>query len=152
MMRRYELIVFDLDGTLMDSAAILSCLAAAAVDVAIPHPGEEAARDVIGLGMEEASMALFPDLSPSQRADFLVRFREHYLYSWIGPRLLVSRECRRAYGSSHRMVTDWRSLPGALAVALTGCSRRQACNRSSSRVAARMKLIPSHTRGCCKKY
>jgi phosphoglycolate phosphatase len=81
MMRRYELIVFDLDGTLMDSAAkILACLAAAAKDVGIPHPGEEAARDIIGLGMEDALLALFPDAQAAQRLQFLTRFREHYLH------------------------------------------------------------------------
>lgn len=80
-MRRCELIVFDLDGTLMDSAAkILACLAGAAADVGIAHPGEEAARNIIGLGMEEASAALFPDVQAAQRAQFLARFREHYLY------------------------------------------------------------------------
>jgi phosphoglycolate phosphatase len=81
MMRRYELIVFDLDGTLMDSAAkILGCLAAAATDVGIVHPGEEAARNIIGLGMEEALVALFPDISSWQRTRLLMRFREHYLH------------------------------------------------------------------------
>lgn len=81
MTRRYELIVFDLDGTLMDSAAkILTCLAAAAADVGIPHPGEEAARNIIGLGMEEALVALFPDVQAAQRLQFLARFREHYLH------------------------------------------------------------------------
>jgi phosphoglycolate phosphatase len=80
-MRRYELIVFDLDGTLMDSEAkILRCLAAAAADAGIPHPGEEAARNIIGLGMDEALTTLFPGLQPAQRAQFLVRFKEHYLY------------------------------------------------------------------------
>ncbi len=81
MMRRYDLIVFDLDGTLMDSAAkILGCLAAAATDVGIPHPGEEAARNIIGLGMDEALAALFPDVDAARRLQFLARFREHYLH------------------------------------------------------------------------
>lgn len=81
MMRRYELIVFDLDGTLMDSETkILRCLAAAAADAGVTHPGVEVARNIIGLGMDEALMVLFPDLQPGQRAQFLTRFREHYLH------------------------------------------------------------------------
>lgn len=81
MKRHYELIVFDLDGTLIDSEAkILRCLAAAATDLGIAEPGVVAARDIIGLGMEEALTVLFPDMTASQRERFLARFREHYLY------------------------------------------------------------------------
>lgn len=81
MKRNYELIVFDLDGTLIDSEAkILRCLAAAATDVGIAEPSVAAARNIIGLGMEEALTALFPDMAAPQREQFLACFREHYLY------------------------------------------------------------------------
>ena len=81
MKRNYELIVFDLDGTLMDSEAkILRCLAAAAADLGLADPGAGASRNIIGLGMEEALTILFPDLTVALREQFLARFREHYLY------------------------------------------------------------------------
>lgn len=81
MKRHYELIVFDLDGTLIDSEAkILRCLAAAAADLDFAEPGAAAARNIIGLGMEEALTSLFPDITPPQREQFFARFREHYLY------------------------------------------------------------------------
>lgn len=81
MKRYYELIVFDLDGTLMDSEAkILRCLAAASADLGLADPGVGASRNIIGLGMEEALTILFPDVTAPQREQFLDRFREHYLY------------------------------------------------------------------------
>ena len=45
MPRRYELIVFDWDGTLLDSAgAIVASIQAACRDLGLPEPDEERAR------------------------------------------------------------------------------------------------------------
>ena len=76
----YKLLVFDWDGTLMDSAArIVSCLRAAAVDLEVTPPEESAAREVIGLGLAEAMASLFPE-QPAQTLQRLVeRYREHFL-------------------------------------------------------------------------
>ncbi|NTV11166.1 MAG: HAD hydrolase-like protein, partial [Zoogloea sp.] len=55
MAKRFELIVFDWDGTLMDSAgAIVRAIQASAVDLGLPAPDEARARHVIGLGLVEA--------------------------------------------------------------------------------------------------
>jgi hypothetical protein len=57
----FDLIVFDWDGTLMDSEArIVNCLQAAFGDLGLPPPAREAARDVIGLGLDEAILRLHP--------------------------------------------------------------------------------------------
>ena len=54
MKPRYELIIFDWDGTLMDSVAkIVSCFSAALADAGEPNPGEIAIRHIIGLGLDE---------------------------------------------------------------------------------------------------
>jgi phosphoglycolate phosphatase len=80
MNRQFDLIVFDWDGTLMDSEAkIVSCMQAAAVDVGIPDPGAEAIRDIIGLGLNEAMQALFPEQAPVHRAELVERYRRHFL-------------------------------------------------------------------------
>ena len=51
MNSRYELVVFDWDGTLMDSELrIVTCMQRAAGDVGLQVPTEGAARDIIGLG------------------------------------------------------------------------------------------------------
>lgn len=77
----YELVVFDWDGTLMDSAGkIVNCFAAAAADVGLAFPGEAAVRNVIGLGLQEAMDALFPGEDPRRVAALVARYREHFLH------------------------------------------------------------------------
>ena len=80
MNRQFDLIIFDWDGTLMDSEAkIVRCMQAAAVDVGIPDPGTAAIRDIIGLGLNEAMQVLFPEQAPVRRAELVERYRRHFL-------------------------------------------------------------------------
>ena len=80
MPHRYDLIVFDWDGTLMDSAAlIVDSLQSASRDLGLEVPSVAQARHVIGLGLSEAIAYLFPSL-PAEDYDALVeRYRHHYL-------------------------------------------------------------------------
>lgn len=76
----YELIVFDWDGTLMDSAAkIVCCFQKAVADSGVTDPGEAAIRHIIGLGLAEAVEALLPGESPATRERVVERYREHFL-------------------------------------------------------------------------
>jgi phosphoglycolate phosphatase len=80
MANRFELIVFDWDGTLMDSAgAIVACIQAAAVDMGFSPPSEERARHVIGLGLHEALRYALPELDESRHDAMADRYRHHYL-------------------------------------------------------------------------
>jgi phosphoglycolate phosphatase len=80
LMQRYELIVFDWDGTLMDSAGlIVHCVQAAARDLGIPPPSEARARHIIGLGLGDALRHALPDLPEAHYADLVERYRHHYL-------------------------------------------------------------------------
>jgi phosphoglycolate phosphatase len=80
MTRQFDLIVFDWDGTLMDSEAkIVRCMQAAATDVGIPDPGVEAVRDIIGLGLNEAMQVLFPEHFSAHKAELVGRYRQHFL-------------------------------------------------------------------------
>ena len=80
MNKKYDVIVFDWDGTLMNSEAkIVNCIAAAAHDCGIPDPGPAASRHIIGLGLNEALHTLFPDVHPRDRARISDRYREHFL-------------------------------------------------------------------------
>ena len=80
MNRQFDLIVFDWDGTLMDSEAkIVRCMQAAAMDVGVSDPGAAAIRDIIGLGLNEAMQVLFPEQTPVRRDDLVERYRRHFL-------------------------------------------------------------------------
>ena len=79
-MSGYRVLVFDWDGTLMDSQArIVGCFQAAAGDVGVPVPAPERARDVIGLGLREAAERLFPDLDAVRVGRVVECYRHHFL-------------------------------------------------------------------------
>jgi phosphoglycolate phosphatase len=78
--KKFDLIVFDWDGTLMDStSAIVKCIQAAARDLGLPIPRDAAAAQVIGLGLNEAMQAAMPGLDARQTARMVERYRYHYL-------------------------------------------------------------------------
>lgn len=79
-MSSFDLIIFDWDGTLMDSEAkIVRCMQAAARDLEIADPGPAAIRHIIGLGLQEAMQALFPGQTPESRQQLVDRYRQHFL-------------------------------------------------------------------------
>jgi phosphoglycolate phosphatase len=80
MSRRYDLIVFDWDGTVMDSTAVIAgSIQAACRDLNLTVPDDEAARHVIGLGLVQALRHAVPD-APEEMYDPLVaRYRHHFL-------------------------------------------------------------------------
>ncbi len=78
--RRFELLVFDWDGTLMDSAAhIVECLEHAMQAVGLePRPADEL-RQVIGLGLEQAIAGIMPEASETTIERGVEAFRERFL-------------------------------------------------------------------------
>lgn len=79
-MRDFELVVFDWDGTIVDSTgAIVEAIQAAAVDLGLPMPSRERASWVIGLGLVDAIAHACPTLERERVADFVDRYRVHYL-------------------------------------------------------------------------
>jgi phosphoglycolate phosphatase len=74
------LIVFDWDGTLMDStAAIVNCIQAAARDLGLPVPDKERAAYVIGLSLHEAMQTVIPGMDAALYPRMVERYRHHYL-------------------------------------------------------------------------
>jgi phosphoglycolate phosphatase len=78
--KKFDLIVFDWDGTLMDSTAtIVKCIQGAAKDLGLPVPSDTAAAHVIGLGLAEAMQAVMPDIDPALYPRMAERYRYHFL-------------------------------------------------------------------------
>ncbi|TFV90298.1 HAD family hydrolase [Oxalobacteraceae bacterium OM1] len=78
--KQFDLIVFDWDGTLMDSTGtIVKCIQAAARDLGLPVPDNRAAAYVIGLGLQEAMQAALPGLDAKLYPRIVERYRYHYL-------------------------------------------------------------------------
>ena len=60
--RQFDLIVFDWDGTLFDSTALITrCIQAACRDVGVTVPGDREASYVIGMGLVEALTHAAPE-------------------------------------------------------------------------------------------
>jgi phosphoglycolate phosphatase len=80
MAKRFQLIVFDWDGTLLNSTAtIAQSVQAAARDLGLPVPSDERARHIIGLGLLDAMRHAMPDLPESRYPEVADRYRHHYL-------------------------------------------------------------------------
>lgn len=79
-MKRYDLLVFDWDGTLIDSApTIVFCIQSACRDLGLPVPADERASHVIGLGLREALSSAIPGLPPEGYGRVIERYRMHFL-------------------------------------------------------------------------
>ncbi len=77
--RQFDLIVFDWDGTLFDSTALITrCIQAACVDLGVPAPSQRDAAYVIGLGLHDALAHAAPGLAPERYPELGARYRHHY--------------------------------------------------------------------------
>ena len=78
--RRFDLVVFDWDGTLFDSTAlIVHSIQAACADLGLPVPDDERASWVIGLSLRAAMAHAAPTLAEEQLPQMIERYRFHYL-------------------------------------------------------------------------
>ena len=78
--RRFDLVVFDWDGTLFDSTAlIVHSIQAACRDLGLPVPDDERASWVIGLSLRAAMAHAVPDVTPEQLPLMIDRYRFHYI-------------------------------------------------------------------------
>jgi phosphoglycolate phosphatase len=77
---KYSLIVFDWDGTIIDSAAtIAECIRDSARDMGLPVPSTERASHVIGLGLHDSLRMAVPELQTHQYPEFVASYRRHFL-------------------------------------------------------------------------
>ncbi len=79
---KYKVIIFDWDGTLVDSTArIVDSMQMASVEVGMPQLSDHAIQQIIGLGLPEALKKLWPLISEQQlqqmRALYSANFSTH---------------------------------------------------------------------------
>lgn len=80
--RSYDLIVFDWDGTLYDSTAlIVRAIQSAAADVGAEVPSDARAAYVIGMGLVDALQYAVPGLGSDRYPALVERYRHHYFGS-----------------------------------------------------------------------
>ncbi|MDH4554209.1 HAD family hydrolase [Pseudomonas sp. BN417] len=116
-MRDYRLLIFDWDGTLVDSIArIVESMRVAADVCGLPWRDDVAIKGIIGLGLPEAIATLYPDLDDVRLIDgFRRSYGDHY-------NALESQPSSLFEGVAEAL-EDFRAQGYRLAVA-TGKSRR----------------------------
>lgn len=78
-MHEYKLVIFDWDGTVMDSIGrIVSSMRAAAIDVKLPIPTIEQVKNIIGLSLPEATRILFPNNNAEQTELLRLAYKKQY--------------------------------------------------------------------------
>lgn len=115
-MKRFELIVFDWDGTLMNSEArIVTCMQRAAADTGLDVPEPAQARDIIGLGLDEAVARLFPGADAETVSRLVAAYRGHWLGEEVEPETMFD---------GAKALVDSLHAAGYLLAVATGKSRR----------------------------
>ncbi len=114
-MSQYELIVFDWDGTLMDSTGhIVICMQQAITQLELAPLEDSAISHIIGLGLNEAAYALYPDASAATITSLADTYRELWLNNPLESPL---------FPNAHHLVQSLHNQNYFLGVA-TGKSRR----------------------------
>ena len=114
--RKYDLIIFDWDGTIIDSQAhIIGCMNAAIADEGLAVPDDEAIKHIIGLSLNGAIQSLFPDLEISAVQRVADAYRRHFFAE--------SNENSELFDGAAELIQDLHASGYYLAVA-TGKGRR----------------------------
>lgn len=79
-MKHYKLVIFDWDGTLMDSVdRIVSSMQSAAKTVGLTIPSNNAVKQIIGLSLTTALDILFSNITTEQVEAMLVQYKYEYI-------------------------------------------------------------------------
>lgn len=113
---KYKVIIFDWDGTLVDSTArIIDSMQIAAASVELPTLTDYAIQQIIGLGLPEALKRLWPHITATE----LELMRTHYSANFS----FHSEVRADFFPSAHDFFEELRSMGYLLAVA-TGKTRK----------------------------
>jgi phosphoglycolate phosphatase len=122
MGRQYDLIVFDWDGTLMDSARhIVTAMQHAIRGLSLPARSDEQLRELIGLGLNDAFARLYPELNTAATLQLLSQYRHHFLKPplseavlFAGVRETLTQLCANGYRLAVATGKSRRGLDRAL--------------------------------------
>lgn len=110
-----ELIIFDWDGTVMDSAAeIVMSMQRAIQDIGLPERDADRMRELIGLGLNDVLARLFPEMEVDRVKALLTAYRRRYT---------APGGESRPFAGAEAAIADLHGRGHSLAVA-TGKSRR----------------------------
>jgi phosphoglycolate phosphatase len=111
---KYQLVVFDWDGTVIDSqATIVECMQEASRELGLPVPSRSRASHVIGLGLHDALRIVVPALPVERYPQFIASYRSQFL----------AREAQMQLFPGMRALIERLAAERPLAIA-TGKSRR----------------------------
>ena len=112
---QYDLVIFDWDGTLMNSAAkIVNSMQQAARALSLPECSDADIKNIIGLGLPEAILELYPQ----QPADVRQHIRDQYAHFFVNDHSVKSE----LFTGTLELLESLKSQGRTLAVA-TGKSR-----------------------------
>ncbi len=115
-MKKYHLLIFDWDGTLMDSQAqIVNCMQSAITELDMEPRSDKQITNIIGLGLDEAILALYPTLDTKMIKLTAQTYRDYYLFKDKTPSPL--------FAGVKEVISELQETGYDLAIA-TGKSRR----------------------------
>jgi phosphoglycolate phosphatase len=139
----FRLIVFDWDGTVMDSTAnIVACMRQSLLDIGVGEVTDEAMRGTIGLGFAETLERILPGSSADLHEKVVERYRHHWLakYRDVGIPFPGLGETLEVLSSRHYLlaVATGKGRPGLdHDFELTGFGRFFVASRTVSEAASK---------------
>lgn len=113
---KYEVIIFDWDGTLVDSTGrIVDSMQRAGVEVGLPTVPDSVVQNIIGLGLPEALKTVWPMINSSQLQQMTQVYARNFVYD--------SKVAMDFFPGVAELFADLKAAGRKLAVA-TGKSRK----------------------------
>ncbi|MDD1620952.1 MAG: HAD-IIIA family hydrolase [Methylococcaceae bacterium] len=143
MKNRFDLLIFDWDGTLVDSIDwIVHCIQQAAERYGCPIPQPQATKDIIGLSIENAILRLFPDVDGTIRQQVAAHYGQTFFSKQISRDDLFPGVHEMLLGLKQRgyrlaVATGKKSSGLAQAMAATGLADLFCTTRCSDQTASK---------------
>lgn len=111
---QYQLLIFDWDGTLCDTAAhVIQSIQTSIAELELPERDDEQIKSLIGLNIHDFVRTLYPELDVTMQSNLINQYRLHYF---------TDPEAMRLYPDVKQTLLRLKSLGFILAIA-TGKGR-----------------------------